>query len=82
MPSITAIILLSTVFVSNFIVSAVSGVQASAEFEPVLVVVALAETIVIGALVTLLTLVVYDVTPRLHAAVSRRNTRRTLTPSR
>lgn len=82
MPSITAIILLSTVFVSNFILSAVSGVQASADVEPVLVAVALAETVVIGALVALLTLVVYDVTPRLHAAVRRRNSPSRLTPSR
>lgn len=75
MPGITAIILLSAVFISNFILSAVSGAQASAEFEPLLVAVALAETVVVSALVALLTLVVYDVTPRLHAAVRRRQGR-------
>ncbi|HYD68696.1 hypothetical protein [Azospirillum sp.] len=72
MPGITAIILLSAVFISNFILSALSGVQASTGFEPLLVAVALAEAVVVGALVALLTLVVYDVTPRLHAAVRRR----------
>jgi len=75
MPGITAIILLSAVFISNFILSALSGVQASAGFEPLLVAVALAEAVVVGALVALLALVVYDVTPRLHAAVRRRQSR-------
>ncbi|HEY0835201.1 MAG TPA: hypothetical protein VGE72_14950 [Azospirillum sp.] len=64
MSGITAIILLSTVFVSNFILSAVSGIQASAAFEPMLVLVALAETAVVGALVALVVLLITDVAPR------------------